>query len=102
MYRTPSRPNSSLRLLKTSPKLADSARVILELAARQPGKALTVDEAVRQAGVTMKQGIQDVRALYQESERLGVVSFFGWDTDRNTGQMSFKMTPETAAIWLRV
>jgi hypothetical protein len=75
---------------------------MLELAARQPGKPLSLQEAARQAGVTTKQGIEDVRALYQESERLGVVSFFGWDTDRNTGEVSFKMTPEAAAMWSRV
>jgi hypothetical protein len=75
---------------------------MLELAARQPGKPLSLHEAARQAGVTTKQGIEDVRALYQESERLGVVSFFGWDTDRNTGEISFKMTPEAAALWSRV
>jgi hypothetical protein len=102
MYRTPLKPNSSLHLLKTSPKLPQSARIILELAARQPGKALTVNEAVRQVGVPYKQGIQDVRTLHQESERLGVASFFGWGTDRKTGEVSFNMTPEAAAIWLRV
>lgn len=102
MYRTPLRPNSSLRLLKSSPKLEPSARVLLELAARQPGKALTVDEMTRRAGVTLKQGIEGLRGLYRESERLGVVSFFAWDTDRVTGEMSFKMTPEAAAMWMRV
>jgi hypothetical protein len=100
MYRTPLRPNSSLRLLKTSPKLHHSARVILELAARHPGKPVTVEEAVRQVGISPKQGIEEVRALYQESERLGVVSFFGWNTDRSTGEISFRMTPETAAMWM--
>src|SRR5947209_3516417 len=102
MYRTPLQPNSSLRLLKTSPKLHHSARVMLELAARQPGKPLSLQEAARLACVTTRQGIEDVRALYRESERLGVVSFFGWDTDRNTGEVSFKMTPEAAAMWARV
>jgi hypothetical protein len=99
IYRTPPRPNSSLRLLKISPKLHYSARVMLELAARQPGKPLTIDEAARRAGITPKQGIEDVRALYQESERLGLASFFDWETDRNTGQVSFKMSPEAAALW---
>jgi hypothetical protein len=70
------------------------------LAARHPGKRVTIEEAVRQAGINPKQGIEEVRALYQESERLGVVSFFGWDTDRNTGEISFKMSPEAAAIWM--
>jgi hypothetical protein len=102
MYRTPLRPNSSLRLLKISPKLHHSARVILELAARHPGTRVTIEEAARQAGISPKQGIEDVRALYQESERLGVVSFFGWDTDRNTGEISFEMTPEAAAMWMSV
>jgi hypothetical protein len=72
------------------------------LAARQPGKRVTIEEAVRQAGISPKQGIEDVRALYQESERLGVVSYFGWDTDRSTGEISFKMTPEAAAMWMSV
>jgi hypothetical protein len=75
---------------------------MLELAARQPGKLLSLHEAARQAGITPKQGIEAVRTLYQESERLGVVSFFGWNTDRNTGEVSFKMTPEAAAMWTRV
>lgn len=102
MYRSPVRPNSSLRLLKTSPKLHPSARVILDLAARQPGKPLTIDEAVRRTGLTPKQGIADVQALHQESERLGVDSFFRWDTDRNTGELSIRMTPEAAALWTKV
>jgi hypothetical protein len=72
------------------------------LAARQPGKRVTIEEAVRQAGISSKQGIEDVRALYRESERLGVVSYFDWDTDRSTGEISFKMTPEAAAMWMSV
>ena len=102
MYRPPRHPNSSLRLLKLSPKLQPCARTMLDLAARQPGKALTVEEVARQAGVSLKQGIEGVRTLHQESERLGVASFFGWDTDRRTGEISFAMNPETAAMWSRV
>lgn len=102
MYRTPTTPHSSLRLLKTSPKLPQSARVILELASRQPDRPLTIREAVRLAGGTIKHGVDDVRALYQESERLGVVSLFNWGTDRATGEASVKMSPETAAMWRKV
>ena len=102
MYRPPRRPNSSLRLLKTSPRLQPCARTILDLAARQPGKSVTVKDAARQAGVSLKQGIEGVRTLHQESERLGIASFFGWDTDRKTGEISFAMNPETAAMWSTV
>ena len=102
MYRTPLRPNSSLHLLKTSPKLYHSARVILDLAAHQPGKAMSLTDVARQAGVSPEQGKKDVRALYEESERLGVVSFFGWDTDRRTGEPSFTMTSEAASMWISV